>query len=587
MKYEIKRGDAVILEKELQGKKTKQSPAVDYIDVSFTHPYAVQFKKNDVLTFKGQDYFLDETNNFIRKVNANNYVYNMRFQSRGYRATEVALLGYGSNNKLELTTFPINADLKTLAQLAVDNLNRGSGNSYNNIIKRDREELGYSLDPLNGEEVLNIKFNTSFFEEVHQDLILTASYFKDTEDEERTIIICFYDENKVFIKSETYIVNKEFTNLMYSLNELIKITEDIKYIKLSSLRENRYLFLFIAYKLGNVPKTDFEYLQIDRENVMSFLSKVSSTFNEPFYIEDTTLHFGANLNHINKEYAYGRGRGFKSIDNRRQQNQKLVTVLYASGGTENLPEGYGNERLTISPITGNIKDYGHIEGFYNNDSIFPTTSGELGENYDYDPAETINDFASISFKTNLGFTTEGEKAQINFTSGDFNGLSFNCLVSKDDVTEYTLIRIKGYGFDTYIGLELKEGDKFNITNIKQPPIIVKQAEEKLRLEAREYLDKINGMANEIDVVCDPMVEINVNLNDVITVKDDELGIQGDYVVNGFTEDLQPLKEKTLQLSFNYTQLKNINLNIAKSRTSNEQVQIDDLQQQINEINKKI
>lgn len=580
MKYEIKRGDTVILEKELQGKKTKQSPAVDYIDVSFTHPYAIQFKKNDVLTFKGQDYFLDETNNFIRKVNASNYVYNMRFQSRGYRATEVALLGYNSNNKLELTTFPINADLRTLAQLAVDNLNRGSGNSYNNIIKVNFEHK--TLDD-NGNEVYELNFYTSEFTEVDKNLAIQSVYRPALNEHERTIKICEYDEDKQFIKINKYIIDED-----NDVSNILILEPNTKYIRVSRSMRLINTFIFVAYELGNVPNTDFEYLQIDRENVMSFLSKVSSTFNEPFYIEDTKISFGVNLNHINKDYAYGRGRGFKSIDNRRQQNQKLITVLYASGGTENLPEGYGNERLTIRPIVGDkYKDYGSVEGFYNNDSIFPTTSGELGENYDYDPAETINDFASISFKTNLGFTTEGEKAHINFTSGDFNGLSFNCLVSKDDITEYTIIRIKGYGFDTYMGLELKEGDKFNITNIKQPPIVVEQAEEKLRLEAREYLNKINGMANEIDVVCDPMVEINVNLNDVITVKDDELGIQGDYVVNGFTEDLQPLKEKTLQLSFNYTQLKNINLNIAKSRTSNEQVQIDDLQQQINEINKKI
>lgn len=580
MKYEIKRGDTVILEKEIQGKKTKQSPAVDYIDVSFTHPYAIQFKKNDVLTFKGQDYFLDETNNFISKDNKHNYTYRIRFQSRGYRATEVALLGYDSSNSLSLTTFPINADLNTLAQLAVDNLNRGSGNKTNDIIKVNFRNK--SLDD-NGNEIDKQNFYASDFTEVSKNLAIQTISNSVLNDEERTIKIYQYDNNKTLLK-----VNKYTVEQGKCFNDILELETNTKYIRVSRSMRLVNTYIFIAYELGDVPSTDFEYLQVDRENVMSFLSKVSSTFNEPFYIEDTRLSFGAKLNHLNKEYAYGRGKGFKNITNKRQENQKLITVLYASGGTENLPEGYGNERLTIQPLTDpNFLDYGRIEGFYNNDNIFPTTAGVLGEFVDYDPADTPTTFATYNFKSNLGFVTTGQKAQINFTNGDFNGLSFNGEVYINEGVEYIMIKIKGHGSGSYSGLDLKEGDKFNITNIQQPPIVVHNAEEKLRLEAQDYLAKINGMANEIDVVCDPMLDINVNLNDVITVKDNELGIQGDYVVNGFTEDLQPLKEKTLQLSFNYTQLKNINLDIAKSRTSNEQVQIDYLQEQINVISNKI
>lgn len=582
MKYEIKRGDTVILEKELQGKKTKQSPAVDYIDVSFTHPYAVQFKKNDVLTFKGQDYFLDETNNFIRKVNAHNYTYNIRFQSMGYRATEVALLGYDSNNSLSLTTFSINADLKTLAKLAVDNLNRGSSNSYNNIIKVDFENK--TLDD-NGNEVDSFGFYTSEFTEADKNLIIQSAYKDSLLEHERTIKICEYDENKNFIKITKYVIGEN-----NSINEILVVDPNTKYIRVSRYMRLVYTYISIAYELGSVPNTDFEYLQIDRENVMSFLSKISSTFNEPFYIEDSVVSFGVNLKHINKEYAYGRGMGFKSIDNKRQQNQKLITVLYASGGTENLPEGYGNERLTIPPIIGDkYKDYGSVEGFYNNDDIFPTTKGELTLYLEWDSREPhidINGRKNMSltyYESDLPYDIDDNNAKINFTSGKMNGLSFN--VSNQAVANSMLIRIP---YDTYFDLGIPEvGDKFNITNIQQPPIVVEQAEEKLRLEAQDYLAKINGMANEIDVVCDPMIDIDVNLNDVITVKDDELGIQGDYVVNGFTEDLQPFKSKTLQLSFNYTQLRNINLEIAKSAISTEKIMIDDLQQQINEINSKI
>lgn len=566
MTYKITRDSKIILETEIYGTRTKQAPTADFIDVDFIYFESIVFQKNDVLNFEGQDFFLDDTNITIQKEGLNTYHYRLKFVAKNYRLSEIALLGYDSENKLTLPSFNINANLRTLLDLALANASRVKSEQFDEIRKVGFVE-GYQLDMGNGGIEDNETFNTTNFIPVLKGEKIAISDVS---------WICIYDTNKNFINTIDVDGDKFMT-----MNQEGFIRVDWNNTESHPLIQKAFISL-------NIPDTPLEYFEIDNEYISSFLGKLSGTFNLPFTIDDNVITFGENG--VNTNQILTQGVELTDITNKNNDNHKLINVVYATGSTENLPSDYGSERLTIPPLKNDssIKKWGVCEGFFRDENLKPTTSGVFTyhyENLDIKPSIDIitgnKKPAMCFYMTDINYDTKDNNPIINITSGKCNGVSF--IFTFRDSIGYIGVIIP---YDKYYDMGTPEkGDTFFISNIKQPPQVVTQAENILKEKATNFLNENSTPYQEVDVNVNPLVNIQYGLNYLVKIVDKQLNINDIYNIVGYTETLDKIKRVTLELSQKPAILRRMKL-ITPNLKLNEIVATQEgLQQQINELNK--
>lgn len=560
MTYKITRNGQTILETEIYGRRTKQAPTVDFIDVDFQYPYPIQFLKNDVLTFQGQDFFLDETS-IIQKEGLNTYNYRLKFLAKNYRLAEIALLGYDSENKLTLPSFKINANLRTLLDLVLANAIRVKSEQFDEIRKVGFVK-GYQLDS-DGSVSIKSDYNVTNYIEVKKGEKIAL---------EDVSFICFYDTDKKFLSAVIVGGGDDFTS------------KQDGFIRVDWF-SSKYPHIQKAFISLNIPDTPLEYFEVDNEYVSSFLGKLSGTFNLPFTIDDNVITFGENNKGLNRTYTHG--KELTDITNKNNENHKLVNVVYASGSEDNLPSDYGSERLIIPPLRDNdsINRWGECEGFYRDEDLKPTTSGKVLDFYDAEPAEAEGEYGYIEFVSDLVFETEEKRANVNFTSGDMNGKIYPCVVKKNSATnKFHVMYFLSWGQQSASG-SIEINDTFFISNIKQPPEVVTQAEKRLKEKATEFLNESSTPYKEIDVNVNPLVEIDYGLNYSVRIVDKSLKIDDIYNIVGYTETLDKIKEVTLELSQKKPILKQLRLLTPNMKLNEIVATTEGLQQQINELNK--
>lgn len=432
MKYTIYRNTTPIVTAEINGTHTREAPAVDNLNVTFTSPNPVILDKGDTITYNNNTYKL--LNYSSHKNSTNNYNYQATFESISFKATEILCLGYDENNNLTLPTYPINADINTLVDLCVANLNR--------------VDTGWSK--------------------------------------------------------------------------------------------------------GQLSLSNTEYFEIENESVMSVLAKMSGTFNMPFDIQNKVINFGIVERETNNTLEYGKGKGFTSIQDRTDPNKPIINVLYATGSSDNLPSGYGKRRLTIEPLVNqsSIDKYGRLEGSVINDNIRPTTKGKLIRVIEYKESILDSDVGYITYETDIiKFTDSPLKGILNAISGQTNGQSFpiNVLSVEGESFQRVSIYMKKFKLNTSVYPQVNTD--FNITDIDLAPAFVTDAENRLREFAQGYLNEVSQKITEIDATCDPLYDFSwLKLNDVITIKDVDLGIDSKFIVVGINTPIQPFQPIQLKLS---------------------------------------
>lgn len=303
------------------------------------------------------------------------------------------------------------------------------------------------------------------------------------------------------------------------------------------------------WRKGTIMTTDISHFDIDNENVMSLLTRLASFYETSFNIIDDAIYFGALENKNTSILEYGRFKGLTKIAKRTNEDSKLVNVLYATGSDENLPSWYtkGSRLMLDSPLInqGSINKYGRIEGFFRDESVKP--EGRFS-------VSSVINFSSI--RANLGFDVNAHlinnrQPSINFTTGLLAGMSFKFSYEYSSNTILIIGATDRQGvFLPNGGITPMVGDEFNITDIVQPVIYVTNAENILRIRARKYLDNLILNNSKIELIMDPLFSPaqEIKINDIITVKDDNLNINGTFYVTGFDIDLQSFNVKFLRIS---------------------------------------
>lgn len=326
-------------------------------------------------------------------------------------------------------------------------------------------------------------------------------------------------------------------------------------LTLLTLAVNRLNAIDSGWSYDTPPTTVTKTFQIDGQNVMEFLARVSSEFEIPFYIQDKVIYYKDPALVDGGRFEYGKGNGFIDIRKSYKSGEKIPNTVYASGG---------DDLVLDDPVinNGDIANNGVIEGFYSNENIKPTTRVYM---------EGVVTADNVVTTTQINYDIQAQKIAgqtplINFETGALGGLSFYITNSTWDTnTNVTVIYLKKRTVDGVLlpnnTVRALAGDYFNITNIRQPQAIIDEALFKLGQYATADMNNriLNNMS--IEVTLDPLFPEDLKLNDSISVGDDNLELAGRFFILEIKTDLQNLNKKDIVLGRNFRYLNIPGLNV--------------------------
>lgn len=315
-----------------------------------------------------------------------------------------------------------------------------------------------------------------------------------------------------------------------------------------------------------IPNTITKLFEISDENAMSFLAKLSGEFEIPFLISNKNIAFGDIPYSDSGLFKYGKGNGFLDLKKSYRGTEKVPNTIYASGG---------NGLVLENPIIDedNIADNGIVEGFYSNERIFPTTQAVV---------KRVDTVLNERFFVDLGYYIanqfiNGQTALINFETGDLAGLSFyiyNVLYNTEleNVVNLRPRTIDGVEYPNAT-VKMQAGDRFNITNITMPQAVIDEAIERLETATTNYLRNLIDRNLVIEANLDPFYEESLKLNDRIEIYDEELGVNGFFIINEIRQDLQDIQKKELILDYVGNDLLNLSLPVVNDNILNAELEM--------------
>lgn len=223
-----------------------------------------------------------------------------------------------------------------------------------------------------------------------------------------------------------------------------------------------------AIRKDGDPINDYNY-SFSSQSVWEVLVQMSSSQDVNFtvrniYAEDGAIvdrkiiTLGATHDVAPKDYAYGKGNGFKSIEAQSQESEQVITVLHAYGNTQNMPYRYYNHLVD-----------GHYDKDKDWDSTHPLASL-------YMPNLSLPGFGTKPTGTVKYYNRDlAEGLEVNYAFAavvTFYDVQYNVVKTRDDAAFAFVQRVKTengsqYVYDTYLQslrsygrYGYKEGDKY-------------------------------------------------------------------------------------------------------------------------------
>lgn len=310
-----------------------------------------------------------------------------------------------------------------------------------------------------------------------------------------------------------------------------------------------------GWKIGTIDDTETKLVDFSGYNCLAALTRISDEFGVEFWVDtDKSIHLTERKAASGYTFAYGKGKGLKSINRMPYTEASLVTRLYAKGSEQNLPKTYRNGqkalRMNVPFLEKNTDKFGIIEHTHTFEDVYPKRVGTVTAINPNNPMEFTD--STLDFDLNAyneyGTTVliAGTSAKVIFQTGDLAG--------------YTL-EVKEYGFNsatkTFTLLKNKDeksfeipsanfrpkvGDKYILVDIMMPQSYVTAAEAELKTKAQEYLDKNSVQRFIYTMETDPIyfknMNVNLKLGQTVRFKDTDFNLDADIRIISLTKDLQ-------------------------------------------------
>ena len=301
------------------------------------------------------------------------------------------------------------------------------------------------------------------------------------------------------------------------------------------------------YYADYVEQTEGKNVGFSNENCLAALQKLSAEFDCEYRVEGKKITFRKKIG-TETGLTFRYKKEVREIERQLISNAEVITVLYAKGSERNITNEYGSTRLKIPKIEKNREIFGTIERTVVFDDIYPRLNGSVSS---VNGSLKFTD-TSIDFNINSQLIG-GLKAKVIFNTGDLAGREFEIFKYNSSAKEIELVQHTDESNLTLPNEVLKPrvGDKYVLVNIKMPQSYIDKAEEELLERATEYLDKYS-QPNVIYRISPHYPELrrkqkHLNLGDIITIVDEDFGIELPTRILALTQKLNNEFEYSLEI----------------------------------------
>ena len=317
--------------------------------------------------------------------------------------------------------------------------------------------------------------------------------------------------------------------------------------------------------------TEFKNLDFTGKNCLDALQTICSEWQTEFeFSVSQTEVITINLKTVGSSFPYtfkyGRTGGLYTLTRKNVDNKNIITRLYVYGGTDNLGQNYGYNRLLLPDTTRNtsyiqdatvVQHNGIKEGYVTFDDIFPNRIGTVSGVDTDDPESKTSTFQDSSMPFDLAAKDEqgntiymiaGVTPKIHFNTGNLAGYEFDITDYDHETKTFTIRKFQDESGNLFPGTFLiGTGDKYIITDINLPDSYIEEAETEL----------YNKALDEYALNCTPQVSYELKIDekflsqfsgslvvtnlfeigDSIFVQDDELGISRAIRITSFSRNM--------------------------------------------------
>ncbi|MDE5944736.1 MAG: phage tail protein [Rikenella sp.] len=309
---------------------------------------------------------------------------------------------------------------------------------------------------------------------------------------------------------------------------------------------------------------ELHHLDFDRTYCLDALTRICEEFGTEWRIDDRRIRIGRFRSPAAGVFRYGRDRGLYSLEKIGVSNTAVVTRLYGYGSTENLPEGYGREKLAFTGVGGesylekNVARYGVREEVAEFDDIYPRLEGAT-----IGAVKTPSDVASANGWTvtlqlppdcnDIEIARDRTDPQIKFTSGALMGEGFTITAYRPESREldFNVSEDNGYRLPSETR-QPSVGDSFVLLGIVMPQSYVSRAETELKTRTQEELDRRCEKRYAYRLEIDPRYVrregIRIGVGDTVLVQEDEASAPVEIRVSEVSYPLQDPDRLSVVLS---------------------------------------
>lgn len=316
------------------------------------------------------------------------------------------------------------------------------------------------------------------------------------------------------------------------------------------------------WELGTFPaNTETKTLTFSGDTCLSALQKICNEYKIDFWIKKQAGKFriftGAYGNTIPVNFEYGKGKGLYSLARTNVNDNEVVTRMYVSGGSQNLPSGYRDWSRTLKlPVVDFLEDaaliaqMGLIEGSVEFPDIYPKRTGtitKISDTFKFEDNTMDFDLAEKNPDDTYKYLIPGTSVKVHFNTGNLAGYEFEIKKNgyKHADKSFEIIPFKneqGQKFpdENQSAFQFNEGDEYVLLDIIMPAVYVENAENELLTKGTEQFNLHKQAKVTYNLDCDPKyiesLAYQFEIGDYVQVKDAALGIDKVLRINSITKN---------------------------------------------------